>query len=156
MNLPAGNQLVTVVGFNKTKLERTNMIRQTIMLLLIGFTSGTLSGLVGVGGGIIIVPALIFFLGFSQQFAQGTSLGLLFLPVGILAVFNYYRHGFIDWEVIAIMCVAFAIGGWLGSRFALSVPESITRKLFALLLFYTGIRMAGWDVIIYKWIREIS
>jgi uncharacterized membrane protein YfcA len=80
----------------------------------------------------------------------------LFLPVGILAVFNYYRYGFIDWKVIAIMCVAFAIGGWFGSRFALSVPESVTRKLFALLLFYTGIRMAGWDVIIYKWIRQIS
>ena len=73
------------------------MNTETILLLiLIGLAAGTLSGLVGVGGGIIIVPALVFFLGFSQQAAQGTSLGLLLLPVGILAVINYYKGGFID------------------------------------------------------------
>jgi len=87
------------------------MNAETILLLiLIGLAAGTLSGLVGVGGGIIIVPALVFFLGFSQQAAQGTSLGLLLLPAGILAVINYYNKGFIDLNVVGVMCAAFVIG----------------------------------------------
>ena len=69
-----------------------------LVIMIIGLSAGLLSGLVGVGGGIIIVPALVFFLGFSQQSAQGTSLGLLLLPVGILAVINYYQSGLIDWK----------------------------------------------------------
>jgi len=127
---------------------------ETILLLLsIGLASGMLSGLVGVGGGIIIVPALVFFLGFSQQAAQGTSLGLLLLPVGILAVSNYYERCYIDWKVIAIMCTTFIIGGWFGSKLALTIPERTIRKLFALLLFYTAFRMMGWDQAITSWIR---
>ena len=127
---------------------------ETILLLLsIGLASGMLSGLVGVGGGIIIVPALVFFLGFSQQAAQGTSLGLLLLPVGILAVSNYYHRGYIDWKVIAIMCTTFIIGGWLGSKLALTIPERTIRKLFALLLFYTAFRMIGWNQAITTWLR---
>ena len=72
-----------------------------ITLLLIGLAAGVLSGLVGVGGGLIIVPALVFFLGYTQHQAQGTSLGLLLLPVGILAVMNYYNKGQIDVKVVA-------------------------------------------------------
>jgi hypothetical protein len=102
---------------------------ETILLLLsIGLASGLLSGMVGVGGGIIIVPALVFFLGFSQQAAQGTSLGLLLLPVGLLAVFNYYKQGYIDWKVVSIMCIAFVIGGWWGSKLALTIPEKNSKK----------------------------
>src|SRR5215213_4365376 len=87
-----------------------------IILSLIGLFAGMLSGLVGVGGGIIVVPALIFFLGFTQQQAQGTSLGLLLLPVGILAVLNYYKQGHIDVRVVGVMAIAFVLGGWLGSK----------------------------------------
>src|SRR4051812_35466171 len=94
-----------------------------IILSLIGLIAGMLSGLVGVGGGIIIVPALIFFVGFSQQEAQGTSLGLLLLPVGILAVLNYYNKGYIDIKVVFIMAIAFVIGGWVGSKLAVTLPE---------------------------------
>src|SRR3978361_340448 len=96
---------------------------QTILLLaIIGLAAGILSGLIGIGGGIIIVPALVLILGFSQQEAQGTSLGLLLLPVGILAVMNYYKQGFIDVKVVGIMCVTFIFGGWLGSKLSLSLP----------------------------------
>jgi uncharacterized membrane protein YfcA len=114
-----------------------------------------LSGLVGVGGGIIIVPALVFFLGFSQQAAQGTSLGLLLLPAGILAVINYYHKGFIDFKVVGIMCAAFVVGGWLGSKLALSLSQEVVKKIFAVVLFYTAFKMMGWDLLIIKWIKGL-
>ena len=108
---------------------------QTILLLaIIGLAAGILSGLIGIGGGIIIVPALVLILGFSQQEAQGTSLGLLLLPVGILAVMNYYKQGFIDVKVVGIMCVTFVVGGWLGSKLSLSLPQETIKKVFAVVL----------------------
>jgi uncharacterized membrane protein YfcA len=116
-----------------------------LLLVLIGLSSGVLSGLVGVGGGIIIVPALVFFLGFTQHQAQGTSLGLLLLPVGILAVLNYYKQGHIDIKVVLIMSVAFVLGGWLGSRLALVLSEVLIKRIFAVVLFYAAFKMLGWD-----------
>ena len=97
--------------------------------------------MVGVGGGIIIVPALVFFLGFSQLQAQGTSLGLLLLPAGIFAVMNYYKQGYIDVKVVGIMCVAFMIGGWLGSKFTLSIPQETVKKIFAIVLLLVAGKM---------------
>jgi len=126
-----------------------------LLLVIIGLTAGILSGLVGVGGGIIVVPALVFFLGFTQPQAQGTSLGLLLLPVGILAVLNYYKQGHIDIRVIGIMAIAFVIGGWLGSKWALSLPEDVVKKIFAIILFYSAIKMMGWDAALIKWIRNV-
>ena len=111
------------------------MTMQTVLLLiLVGLAAGVLSGMVGVGGGIIVVPALIYILGFSQHEAQGTSLGLLLLPVGIFAVLNYYKKGYIDVKVVAIMCVAFVIGGWFGSKVSLSLPQETVKKIFAVLM----------------------
>lgn len=132
------------------------MTTQTILLLIIiGVSSGVLSGLVGVGGGIIIVPALVFFLGYSQHEAQGTSLGLLLLPIGILAVINYYKDGFIDIKAVAVMTLAFVIGGWLGSKLAVSISQENLKKIFAVILFYTAFRMLEWDTAIFKWIKGI-
>lgn len=133
-----------------------NMNAETILLLvMIGLAAGILSGLVGVGGGIIIVPALVFFLGFSQQQAQGTSLGLLLLPVGILAVINYYNKGHIDIKVVAVMSMAFVAGGWLGSKWAISISQETLRKIFAIILFYTAFRMLNWDSEIIKWVKGL-
>ena len=126
-----------------------------LLLVLIGLAAGVLSGLVGVGGGIIVVPALVFFLGFSQQQAQGTSLGLLLLPIGILAVINYYNKGYIDVRVIGIMAIAFIIGGWFGSKLAISISETTVKRVFAIVLFYTAIKMMGWDAVIYRAIKNI-
>lgn len=126
-----------------------------LLLIIIGFAAGILSGLVGVGGGIIVVPALVFFLGFTQQQAQGTSLGLLLLPVGILAVLNYYNKGQIDLRVVAIMTVTFVIGGWFGSKWALALPEKTVKRIFAIVLFYAAIKMMGWDSVIYRSIKNI-
>lgn len=126
-----------------------------IILILVGLAAGILSGLVGVGGGIIIVPALVFFMGFSQMQAQGTSLGLLLLPVGIFAVINYYKGGYIDLKVVGIMSLAFVAGGFIGSKLALRLDQETVKKIFAVLLFYTAIRLLHWDAIVIKWLKGI-
>ena len=133
---------------NETKRKMTAQL--IIILVIIGLAAGMLSGLVGVGGGIIIVPALVFFLGFTQHEAQGTSLGLLLLPVGILAVMNYYNKGYIDVKVVLVMCLAFVVGGWLGSKLALSLSQEVIKKVFAIVLFYTAFKMLGWDKALFN------
>ena len=128
-------------------------VQLVLFLGLVGFFAGVLSGLVGVGGGIIIVPCLVIFLGFSQQAAQGTSLGLLLLPVGIFAVINYYNKGYIDIKVVLVMSIAFIAGGWLGSKLALQLSQELLRKIFAVVLIYTAFRMLHWDSMIVKWVK---
>ena len=136
------------------KHKRKMTIQIVLIIILIGLFAGILSGLIGVGGGIIVVPALVYFLGFSQHEAQGTSLGLLLLPVGVLAVANYYNKGFIDIKVVAIMCLAFVIGGWLGSKLSLSLPADVVKKIFAIILFYTAFKMLGWDTAVMNLFRK--
>jgi uncharacterized membrane protein YfcA len=89
-----------------------------------------LSGLVGLGGGVIIVPALVFLLGFSQHQATGTSLGILLLPAGIFAVLNYYQKGFIDVKVVLLIFVGFLAGGWLGSKISIVLVLIAGKVLF--------------------------
>jgi len=137
---------------NNRKVMTTQMV---VLLLLIGLAAGIMSGLVGVGGGIIVVPALVFALGFTQHQAQGTSLGLLLLPIGILAVINYYKQGYIDIRVVVIMSLGFIIGAYFGSKFALSLPEEKVKKVFAIILFYAGIKMMGWDALLIRWVKSI-
>lgn len=136
------------------KFKKNMTVQIVLILVLIGLFAGMLSGLIGVGGGIIVVPALVFFLGFSQHEAQGTSLGLLLLPVGILAVANYYKQGYIDVKVVAIMCLAFVIGGWLGSKISLALPEDLVKKIFAVILFYSAFKMMGWDSAIMNFFKK--
>ncbi len=118
------------------------MSAQTILLLiLIGLTAGILSGLVGVGGGIIIVPCLVLFLGFSQKEAQGTSLAILLLPIGIFAVAEYYKQGYINVPNALIVALAFLIGSYFGSKLSLSISEQKLKKIFAITLMLLSIRM---------------
>jgi uncharacterized membrane protein YfcA len=122
------------------------MSAQTIVLLIIvGLLAGMLSGLVGLGGGVIIVPALVFFLGFSQHQAQGTSLGILLLPAGIFAVLNYYQKGYIDIKVVLLLFVGFLVGGWLGSKISLSLPEAMLKKVFAIALVLIAAKVLFFD-----------
>ena len=116
-----------------------------IILLLIGMASGMLSGLVGVGGGIIIVPSLIYFLSFSQKAAQGNSLGILLLPVGILGVIQYYKQGTIDYKVVLIVSLGFLAGNFLGSKFALTLSDAVLKKLFAILMVLIAVKMLFFD-----------
>jgi len=109
-------------------------IQTIVLLVVVGLLAGILSGLVGLGGGVIIVPALVFLLGFSQHQATGTSLGILLLPAGIFAVINYYQKGLIDVRVVLLIFVGFLAGGWLGSKISLSLNETVLKKIFAVVL----------------------
>lgn len=116
-------------------------IPQLITLLMIGFCAGMLSGLVGVGGGLIIVPALVAFLHFNQFQAQGTSLAVLLLPVGIFAVINYHKQGYINIPSALIIATAFIAGSYFGSRYALRLPEYKVKFFFGAFMLYVALRM---------------
>ena len=120
-------------------------IQTIVLLVVVGLLAGVLSGLVGLGGGVIIVPALVFLLGFSQHQAQGTSLGILLLPAGIFAVINYYQKGYIDIKVVLLLFVGFLVGGWLGSKLSLSIPEVMLKKVFAVALVLIAVKVLFFD-----------
>lgn len=120
-------------------------MQMIIILLLVGIAAGILGGMVGIGGGIIIVPALVYFLGFSQLNAQGTSLALIMFPVGILGVLQYYKQGHVDFNVVLIIAIGFVAGSFLGSRISLSLPQETVRRIFALLMIIIAIKMLFFD-----------
>jgi uncharacterized membrane protein YfcA len=118
------------------------MTIQTILILLVvGVAAGMLSGLVGIGGGIIIVPSLVYFLSFSQKSAQGTSLGILLLPIGILAVLQYYKAGYVDVKTVWLVALGFLAGSFFGSKIALSLPQETVKKIFAIFLILIAMKM---------------
>lgn len=111
------------------------------LLLLLGLAAGTISGLFGVGGAVIIIPALVFFFKMSQHMAQGTSLALMLPPIGLFAVMMYYKQGHVDLKVAAIICVGFVLGTILGSKYATSLSETNLSRAFGVLLFIISIKM---------------
>lgn len=118
------------------------MTIQTIIILAItGLMAGILSGFVGVGGGIIIVPALVFLLGLSQHEAQGTSLFILCMPVVFLAVFNYWKQGQVNWKFGLIIALTFFIGGFIGSKLSLKLSPSIVQIIFGCIMAYVSFRL---------------
>jgi uncharacterized membrane protein YfcA len=97
--------------------------------------------MVGIGGGLVIVPALMYLLAFSQHQAQGTSLGLLVLPVAILAVLNYYKNGYVDFRVVGLLAIGFVVGSYFGSKMALSVPQLTLKRIFAIFMILIAMKM---------------
>ncbi|MFY9464417.1 MAG: sulfite exporter TauE/SafE family protein [Sediminibacterium sp.] len=116
-----------------------------LLLVVVGLVAGFLSGLIGIGGGVIIVPALVLFLGFTQKEAQGTSLGILLLPVGILAVIQYYKQGYMNVNYVLIVAAAFVLGGFLGSKLALGLSDAKMKKIFAIIMMLIAIKMLFFD-----------
>lgn len=112
-----------------------------IILILIGLFAGAFSGMIGLGGGLVIIPALIYLLGMNQYMAQGTSLAIMLPPIGLMAAFNYYKAGALNLKYAMIIAVAFFIGGYFGSKWALTIPEAVLRKIFAVTLIILAIRM---------------
>lgn len=118
------------------------MTPQTIfMLVSIGLFAGLLSGFVGVGGGIIIVPALVFLLGLTQNQAQGTSLFVLMLPVVSFAVLNYWKSGNVKWEYGLVIAMTFIVGAYFGSKLSLKISPGLVQLLFGILMAYISFRM---------------
>lgn len=114
---------------------------EIIILLCIGLAAGILSGLVGIGGGLVIVPALVYFMHLSQHQAQGTSLGVLLLPVGILAVYNYYNKGFVDIKFALIIAATFVVGGFIGSKIAIAIDQNMLKKVFGVFMLLLSLKM---------------
>lgn len=116
-------------------------LQSTILIAVIGIVAGILGGMLGLGGAIIIIPALVMVLGYSQQMAQGTALIMMVLPVGALAAFQYYQKGFVDVKASLIMAAFFFIGGYFGARFATQIPQVILKKVFATMLVFIAVKM---------------
>ena len=147
-------------SLTQNTIQQKMTVQIILTIIIIGIAAGMLSGLVGVGGGIIMVPALVFFMNYNQHQAQGTSLGVLTLPVVIIASLYYYyqcrKMGTpMDLRVIGLLAVGFVAGAYFGSKLAISLPTDTLKKIFAIILFYTAIKMLGWDAAIIKWAKGI-
>ncbi|MCX7871030.1 MAG: sulfite exporter TauE/SafE family protein [bacterium] len=112
-----------------------------IITLLIGLLGGVLSGLLGVGGATLTIPAMVYLLKLDQKVAQGTSLALLMIPVTLLAVINYYKNNLIDKNVLLLLVISFPIGAFIGSVIAIKLPSLILKKIFAIFLIIVAIKM---------------
>lgn len=110
--------------------------------VLLGVVIGVVSGVVGIGGGALMIPALVFFYGMSQIRAQGTSLAILVLPIGLFAFWNYWKAGHVDLRLALLIAAGFAAGGYLGGLWAQHLPEVLLRRLFAGLLVVLAVRIA--------------
>jgi hypothetical protein len=116
-------------------------VSMLIILILVGVFTGLMAGMLGIGGAIIMIPALVFFLGFSQQMAQGTSLAIMLPPIGILAAYNYWKAGYVNIRFALIIAVAFVIGSYFGSKLALQIPQGLLKKIFGILLIIVAVRI---------------
>jgi uncharacterized membrane protein YfcA len=112
-----------------------------IILLTIGLVAGIMGGMLGVGGGIIVIPALMFFMGLNQKEANATSLAFMLAPTGLLAVMNYYKAGMVNIKYAAILAAAFFIGAYFGSSWAIKIPVDSLKKIFGILLLATGLKL---------------
>jgi len=112
-----------------------------ILYLLLGLLAGVLSGLIGIGGGILIVPALVLLFGLTQHQAQGTTLALLVPPIGILAAYEYYRHGYVNVKIAAFVCLGFVLGGLLGAKFATGISDTTLERIFGVVLLIISLKM---------------
>jgi uncharacterized protein len=112
-----------------------------LLYILLGLAAGTLSGLIGIGGGTIIVPALVLFFGLSQHVAQGTTLALLVPPIGILAAWAYYKEGFVDLHIAGFICLGFIIGGLLGAKIATHLSSIVLERIFGIALLLISLKM---------------
>lgn len=112
-----------------------------LILLAVGLAAGFLSGLVGIGGGIIIVPVLVYFLGFTQHQAQGSVLFMFLLPIGILGVMNYHKQGYVDYKTALIVCSTFVFGSYFGSKLAISLDQKTIKQVFGAIIIILGIKM---------------
>jgi uncharacterized protein len=112
-----------------------------LLYLLLGLVAGVISGLIGIGGGSIIVPALVFLFGLSQHKAQGTTLALLVPPIGLLAAWTYYKQGYVDLRIAILICIGFFLGGLFGAKIATRLSNVVLERVFGVALFLISLKM---------------
>lgn len=115
-----------------------------ISFIVLGGLAGAVSGLVGIGGGIVVVPALVLLFGFSQHQAQGTTLAMMVPPIGLLAAWTYYKAGNADLKVAGLLCIGFFVGGLIGAKAAGGLPTGVLKKVFGAALLIVSLRMIFW------------
>jgi uncharacterized membrane protein YfcA len=116
-------------------------MHNTLLFILLGVVAGIFSGLIGIGGGIIIVPALIFIFGLTQQQAQGTTLALLVPPIGFLAAYTYYKQGNVDLKIAGLICIGFIVGSLFGAKIANTLSNAVLQKIFGVALLLIALKM---------------
>lgn len=115
-------------------------IESLLILIVIGLLAGAFSGMVGIGGGVLIIPALIYFLGFSQHQAQGTSLAIMLPPIGLMAAYQYYKAGHVNLTYAIIIAGAFFVGGYIGAKYAVKMPQDVLKKVFGVFLILVALK----------------
>ena len=113
----------------------------SLIMVVVGLVAGILGGMLGIGGGVIIIPALIYIFGMSQQMSQGTTLALMLPPIGALAAYVYWKNGFVNWQAAGLICLGFVIGGYFGAKIAMSCPTALLKKLFGVLLLIISLQL---------------
>jgi uncharacterized membrane protein YfcA len=113
-----------------------------LILVIIGLVAGFLGGMMGLGGAIILIPAMVLFLAMDQRMAQGTTIAIMLPPIGLFAAYNYYRAGYVNVKYALIIAAVFMLGGYLGSKLALNLPVGVLKKVFAAVLALIAAKMA--------------
>lgn len=111
------------------------------LYIILGLGAGIFSGFLGIGGGSVMIPALVYLAGYSQHQAQGTTLAMMIPPIGLLAAIKYYQAGNVEIKVAALMCIGFFIGGYLGARFVDKIPDLVLKRCFGVFLLIIALRM---------------
>ncbi len=125
----------------QTKINNQKSNMEILSIIIIGLFGGILSGAVGVGGGLVLVPCMVYFLGFNQHLAQGTTLALLAMPVVALSVYKYYQNGNVDFTTAFLLGIGFVFGGYIGAVIANSIDAAIVKKIFSIVMILVGIKM---------------
>jgi hypothetical protein len=112
-----------------------------LILAIIGLAAGFLGGMIGLGGAIILIPAMVMFLAMDQRTAQGTTIAIMLPPIGFFAAFNYYKAGYVNIKYALVIAIVFMIGGYLGSKVALNIPVSVLKKVFAVVMVLIAAKM---------------
>ena len=119
-------------------------VSTVLILLVIGIITGVMAGMLGIGGGLVVIPALVMVMGMSQQAAQGTSLAMMLPPIGILAAYNYYKAGHVDIKIALVLAITFIAGSYFGSKLAIRLPQELMKKIFGVFLLLVAIKMLFW------------
>lgn len=115
-----------------------------IISIIIGVCAGVLGGLMGIGGGIVMIPALALLLGFNQHLSQGTSLAAMVPPIGILAAYVYYKQGYVNVPVALCIALGFLAGGMIGATITVNIDEALLRRVFGVALLLISLKMIFW------------